>query len=218
MLQNSTISQNKQHLIFDRAHKAYQMYLAVKLHFMSDKYDITKHRGRVMTSKSNFAYSNREHLFNKFADKFDNKQQMAQYLIANFAYGAWGNTDIVYGTSESDENFKEWNRRQQSMTQIFKQDLSKIRLHFETNNMSLESDLDAKFPRVPDLFQLYLGKHITLETLVILDNHHSFLDNWKTNLGSLFSDEIRRVIKARPFVKFDRIKTEPIYVGFIQEF
>jgi len=146
------------------------MYLAVKLHFMSDKYDITKHRGRVMTSKSNFAYSNREHLFNKFADKFDNKQQMAQYLIANFAYGAWGNTDIVYGTSE------------------------------------------------PDLFQLYLGKHITLETLIILDNHHPFLDNWKTNLGSLFSDEIRRVIKARPFVKFDRIKTEPIYVGFIQEF
>lgn len=185
---------------------------------MSDKYDITKHRGRVMTSKSSFAYSNKKFLFNKFADKFDNKQQMAQYLIANFAYGAWGNTDIVYGTSESDENFKEWNRRQQSMTQIFKQDLSKIRLHFETNNMSLESDLDAKFPRVPDLFQLYLGKHITLETLVILDNHHSFLDNWKTNLGSLFSDEIRRVIKARPFVKFDRIKTEPIYVGFIQEF
>jgi hypothetical protein len=194
------------------------MYLAVKLHFMSDKYDITKHRGRVITSKTKFSDNNREHLFNKFADKFDNKQQMAQYLIANFAYGAWGNTDIVYGTSEADENFKEWNRRKQSITQVFKQDISKIRLHFERNNMKFLPDLDSKFPRIPDLFQLYLGKHITLETLIILDNHHPFLDNWKVNLGGLFTDEIRRVIKARPFVKFDRNKTETIYMEFIQEF
>lgn len=218
MLQNSTTSQSKQHLIFDRAHRAYQMYLAVKLHFMSDKYDITKHRGRVITSRDKFSDNNREHLFNKFADKFDNKQQMAQYLIANFAYGAWGNTDIVYGTSEADENFKEWNRRKQSITQIFKQDLSKIRLHFERNNVVFKTDLESKFPRVPDLFQMYLGKHIALETLIILDKHHPFLDNWKKNLGSLFADEIRRVIKARPFVKFDQNKTEPIYMGFIQEF
>lgn len=185
---------------------------------MSDKYDITKHRGRVITSRDKFADNNREHLFNKFADKFDNKQQMAQYLIANFAYGAWGNTDIVYGTSEADENFKEWNRRKQSITQIFKQDLSKIRLHFETKDLKFLPDLESKFPRIPDLFQMYLGKHITLETLIILDKHHPFLDSWKTNLGDLFTDEIRRVIKARPFVKFDQNKTEPIYMEFIQEF
>lgn len=218
MLQNSTISQNKQHLIFDRAHRAYQMYLAVKLHFMSDSYDITKHRGRVRNTKGNFIEKNREHLYLKFADKFDNKQEMAQYLIANFAYGAWGSTDIISGSSESDANFKEWNRRKQSMTQIFKQDLSKIRLEFETNNISFVEDLNSKFPKIPALFQMFLGKHITLETLVIVDRFHPFLDNWKTNLGKLFKDEIRRVVKAKPFVKFDESKVKPIFMEFMQEF
>lgn len=185
---------------------------------MSESYDITKHKGRVRNTRENFIEKNREHLYLKFADKFDNKQEMAQYLIANFAYGAWGSTDIINGSSESDAFFKEWNRRKQSMTQIFKQDLSKIRLHFETNHIKLEDDLNAKFPTVPNLFQMFLGKHITLETLIIMDNHHPFLDNWKTNLGSLFSDEIRRVIKSRPFVKFDRNKTEPIFMEFTKEF
>ena len=217
MLQNLTISQNKQHLISEKSHKAYQMYLAVKLHFMSDSYDITKHRGRVMTSKEKFAEQNRENLYVKFADKFENKQQMAQYLIANFAYGAWGNTDIVSGTSEADQNFTEWNRRKQSMTQVFKQDLAKIRLHCDVNNMDFNKDLACKFPQIPVMFQMFLGNHITLETLIIIDRFDPFLDNWKQNLGNLFKDEIRRVIKARPFVKFDSSKVEPIFLEFKQE-
>lgn len=218
MLQTSTTSQSKQHLISEKAHKAYQMYLAVKLHFMSDSYDITKHRGRVMTNKAKFGEQNRENLYLRFSDKFDNRQQMAQYLIANFAYGAWGNTDIVAGTSEADKNFTEWNRRKQSMTQVFKNDLAKIRLHCETNEVDFNKDIQSKFPQIPNLFQLFLGNHITLETLIIIDRFNPFLDNWKQNLGNLFKDEIRRIIKARPFVKFDESKVQPIYLEFMQEF
>lgn len=194
------------------------MYLAVKLHFMSDSYDITKHRGRVRSSKQSFSEQHREHLFAKFADKFDNKQEMAQYLIANFAYGAWGNTDIVYGTAEADANFKEWNRRKQSMSQVFKQDLGKILLHFERHEMQFVPDIESKFPNIPEVFKMYLGKHITLETLVIIDKYHPFLDTWKATLGTLFADEIRRVIKAKPFVKFDDTKCKQIFMEFYEEF
>jgi hypothetical protein len=200
-----------------KAINAYRMYLAVKMHFMSDNYDITEHKEHIRVSYEKFAERNQQSLYEKFADKFSTKQEMAQYLIANFAYGAWGKTDIVYGTSEADQNINEWHRRKQSITQVLKNDLSKIRLHLESNNMKIVGDLDSKYPCIPQLFQMYLGNHITIETLVMMDKYHPFLDNWKHNLGTLFTDEIRRVVKVRPFVKFDDSKIKPIVTEFIKE-
>lgn len=193
------------------------MYLAVKLHFMSDNYNITDHKDHVRVSYKKFAERNQQSLYEKFADRFATKQEMAQYLIANFAYGAWGNTDIVYGTAEADQNIAEWHRRKQSITQVLKNDLSKIRLHCESNDIKIVTDIESKFPNIPQLFQMYLGNHITIETLVMLDKYHPFLDNWNQNLGALFKDEIRRVVKVRPFVKFDGSKIEPIVTEFMQE-
>jgi len=221
MLQNSTISQSQPlstSMSSNKAISAYRMYLAVKLHFMTDKYDITDSRDHIRVSYKKFDERNQSSLYEKFADKFDKKSEMAQYLIANFAYGAWGNTDIIYGTSESDQNLKEWNRRKESITQIFKNDLSKIRLYYETNEIKFLPDIQSKFPTIPHLFQMFLGNHITIETLVMLDKFHPFLDTWKITIGNLFSDDIRRIIKTKPFVKFDEAKVKPIYLEFIQEF
>lgn len=201
-----------------KALNAYRMYLAAKLHFMTDKYDITECHAKVRISNKAFNERNQASLYEKFSDRFDTKLEMAQYLIANFAYGAWGNTDIVYGTAESDANYKEWNRRKQSLTQVFKTDLSKIRLEWETEqHPPFLENMTAAFPTMPQLFQMYMGKRITLETLVILDRYHPFLDGWKTGMGSLFEDEIRRLVKARPFVRFDEKKLKPIYLDFIEE-
>ncbi len=219
MLQNSITFQNKPHsMSSNKALNAYRMYLAAKLHFTTDKYDITEFHAKVRVSRKAFDERNQCSLYEKFADKFDSKLEMAQYLIANFAYGAWGNTDIVYGTAESDQNFKEWNRRKQSLTQVFKTDLSKIKLEWETNNMlPLIHDLNSEFPRVPHLFQMFLGKHITLETLIIIDRFNPFLETWKKNMGQLFQEEIRRIIKTKPFIRFDEKKMKPIFVEFIKE-
>lgn len=204
----------------DKALGAYRMYLAAKLHFMTDKYNIHDFHARVRVSRKAFDDRNQHALYEKFADKFDSKLDMAQYLIANFAYGAWGNTDIVYGTSESDENYKQWNRRKQSITQVFKNDLNTIKLEWERNNMhSFVDDLSSDFSRIPHTFQMYIGKHITLETMVIMDNFKPFLQGWKKNagVGKLFEDEIRRLIKSKPFIKFDEKKLRTIFEEFIKE-
>jgi hypothetical protein len=201
----------------EKAINAYRMYLAVKLHFMSDSYDITKSRDHVRVSRKKFDERNQYALYAKFADKFESKADMASYLISNFAYGARGNTDIVYVTAEAEQNYKEWNRRKQSMTQIFKNDLSKIKLHYETEDIKFQADIDSKFPVMAELLKLYLGNHITLETLVILDKFNPFLSEWKET-NKLFADELRRVVKSKPFVKFDDQKLKPIYLEFAEEY
>ena len=112
MLQNSITSQSKPHLMSmsNKALSAYRMYLAVKLHFLTDKYDLREQNARVRINHKTFQERNQEVLYAKFADMFDDKTEMAQYLVSNFAYGAWGNTDIVSGTSEARKNHKEWKR------------------------------------------------------------------------------------------------------------
>lgn len=202
----------------DKALNAYRMYLAAKLHFTTDKYDLMEFHSKVRVSRKAFDGRNQHSLYEKFADKFDTKLQMAQYLIANFAYGAYGNTDIVYGTAESDANYKEWQRRKESLTQIFKNDLSKIRLEWEMNELQpFNENLVVAFPNIPHLFQMYIGKHITLETLIILDRMNPFLETWKSNIGELFKDEVRVLIKSKPFVRFDESKMKPIYMKFAEE-
>lgn len=200
-----------------KAINAYRMYLAVKMHFMTDKYDITVSKDHIRVSQKKFAERNQFGLYEKLADKFDTKQELAQYLVSNFAYGAWGNTDIVYGSAENDQMHLEWQRRKQSITQIFKTDLSYIRLHYETNGLNFKDDVGSKFPNIAALFHMFLGGHITLETVVILDSFHPFLDSWKQSMGSLFADEIRRIIKAKPFIKFDKTKLEKSFMEFSEE-
>lgn len=181
----------------DKALRAYRMYLAVKLHFMSDNYDITKNRDHVRVSRDKFTERNQNLLYEKFADRFEKRSEMAQYLVANFAYGAWGNTDIIYGTAEAETNHKTWIRRKQSIVQVFKTDLSRLGLDYETKGLSFEDDFNSSLPHA---FQLFLGNHITIETLVIIDAFHPFLDKWKKKMGVMWKDELRRVIKTKPFV------------------
>lgn len=220
MLQNSTISQNKPHLtsMSNKALSAYRMYLAVKLHFLTDKYDLSEHNARVRINTKTFQERNQESLYAKFAERFDDKAEMAQYLVSNFAYGAWGNTDIIYGTAESEHNHKEWKRRKDSITQVFKNDLSKIRLEWEKNNLSkFTEDLTAEDLRVPHLFQMFIGNHITLETMIIIDDLHPYLQHWKKCIGSLFADDIRRMIKAKRFIKYDVSKVKPFFMELVEE-
>lgn len=219
MLQNSITSQSKPHLMSmsNKALSAYRMYLAVKLHFLTDKYDLREQNARVRINHKTFQERNQEVLYAKFADMFDDKTEMAQYLVSNFAYGAWGNTDIVSGTSEARKNHKEWKRRKESITQVFKNDLNKIRLEFEKNNMvSILKDLEEDCPRIPYLFQMFIGNHITLETLIIIDSLHPYLHIWKKNMDNLFGDELRRLVKSKRFVKFDEAKLKPIFMELIE--
>ena len=65
---------------------------------------------------------------------------------------------------------------------------------------------------------MYLGNHITLETMIIIDKLNPYLDHWKQNMSNLFADDIRLIVKAKPFVKFDVNKVSPIFSEFLKEF
>jgi hypothetical protein len=63
---------------------------------------------------------------------------------------------------------------------------------------------------VPELLSLYVGGHVHLETMVILNDFEDYLSKWKP-LHMIWSDQFRILEKIKKFVKYDQDKLQSIY-------
>lgn len=191
--------------------KAYKYFMAIKLHFTSEKYDVFEMNGRVSGSRAAFERRNDRGLFEKLAKKFDKDQDLIQFLVANFAYG---HTSVVY-SNDSEEYYRVWIKRKESRTQVFSNDLNKIVNYLELNK--LKSDvLFSTDEGMPLLLQMYIGNHITLETMVILQEYEDYLAKWEP-LIMLWHDYFLTIRKANRFVKFDRNRLQSIHNTFKEQ-
>ena len=185
--------------------KAYKIFMATKLHFTTEKYDVFEKEGRVTGSRSTFEKRNDRFLFEKLSNKFKSEQDLAHFFVANFAYG---NRNVIY-SEESDSFYREWTRRKESRTQIFKQDLDTIENHVWVNKIQ-PSELFSIESGAPELLKLYLGGHVTLESMVIINEFENFLQSWEP-LIMMWHDAFLIIRKAKRFVRFDQDKLQSIY-------
>ena len=186
--------------------------MAIKLHFTTDNYDVFKADGRVSGTRATFEKRNDRFLFDKIGRKFDKPRDIIDYFVANFAYG---NKHVIY-SSESSEYHETWTSRKDSRTHTFKMQMDVILKHLEDNKLKYE-DLFNIDNNVPELLSMYVGGHIHLETMVILDELEDFLPQWEP-LHMLWSDQLRIMNKTKKFVKFDRTKIQLIYQQYKESF
>lgn len=192
-------------------YQAYRYFMAIKLHFTTDKYDVFEKNGRVTGKRSTYENRNDRGLFEKLANKFSTDKDLIQYLVANFAYG---NNGVIYST-DSDEYYDVWIKRKESMRRVFELDLVIIQRHLE-NNKKIYNDLYSIDDYSPMLLTLYLGKQITIETMVILNDLENYLDKWEP-LIMLWKDEFRLIRKIKKFVKYNPDIVKSIYNRFKEE-
>ena len=185
--------------------KAYKYFMAVKLHFTTEKYDVFEKNGRVTGSRETFNRRNDKGIFEKLSRKFTNDQEYIQFLVANFAYG---HQNVVYSI-ESDDYYSLWVKRKESMSRVFQVDLDTITRYMEDYNASFE-DLYTIENGNPPLLNMYLGGHITLETMVILQDFDDYLSKWEP-LIMLWHDHFLVIRKVKRFVKYDKSKVEMLY-------
>ena len=193
--------------------KAYRYYLAIKLHFTTEKFNVFENRGNVKGTRDTFNARNDRYIFEKLANKYDTDREIIQFFVANFAY----NSDTaIYEGKEATDNLLLWNKRKQSITQVFIDDLASILNYIETNKTSVFTFENDKYPA---LMQLYMGKKITIETLRIIDDIHPFLETWsqQNSVKYMWGSELLRIKKLTGFVKYDRIKIEKIFKHFLEE-
>jgi hypothetical protein len=65
--------------------KAYRYYLAIKLHFTSDKFNVFENRGNVKGTREAFTARNDRYIFEKLANKYNDDREIIQFFVANFA-------------------------------------------------------------------------------------------------------------------------------------
>jgi len=196
--------------------KAYRYYLAIKLHFTTDKFNVFENRGNVKGTREAFNARNDRYIFEKLARKHDNDKDIIQFFVANFAYG---NDTAIYAGAEADEVYTEWLRRKQSITKIFVDDLATLLTHIEINKLTHTSLFNFTDSEYPVALKLFVGGKIKIETLRIIDDLYPIIEKWKlnTSVRYIWDDDLRRIIKLTGFVKYDIIKIKKIFDHFLEE-
>ena len=197
--------------------KAFRYYLALKLHFNNDKYNVFENKGNIKYSYENFNSRNDRHIFEKLARKFDTDKDLIQFLVSNFAYG---HDNMIFAIEESNEYYLEWQKRKQSITRIFKDDLNTIELESQKHALSLDQIINFTLNEYPSIIKLYLGKKIAIESVSILNDLLDFIPKWKQNQSGMLilESDIRKIEKIKGFVKYEQEKIKPIFNEFIAIF
>ena len=141
---------------------AYLMYCAMKAHFDKSDYDFVKYNGKSKVSRDSFYKRNDRVFFVKLTRKYKSKQDIQDYLLANFLVHPKG-----WVGKFDEDNYIQWQKKIQSLSYTFKSEIEPI----------LDSKLIAVSENThPKLLKEYLGKRVSLESMIILDSILGFLD------------------------------------------
>ena len=196
--------------------KAYRYYLAIKLHFTTDRFNVFENRGNVRGTREAFNARNDRYIFEKLAQKRPDDKEIIQFFASNFAYG---NDQAIYAGQEAEDNYLQWQKRKQSMTKIFVDDLATLITHIELNKLNPTAIFQFTENEYPVALKLFVGGKIAIETLNIIDDMTGMLDDWVTHpsVRYIWEDEMRRIKKLTGFVKYDKIKIGKIFQHFKEE-
>lgn len=188
--------------------EVYRYYLALRLHFTTDKYDAIKQQGRVRASKQAFLKRKDLLAIRRVAETYSDKD-IVNFLVANFISGdRWGG---VFDT-EAKERFTGWKKRMESLTYTFEKEISKIILFCEKNEIEFDDCLRATNGQHPYIIKMYLRGDVSIETLAILEKVLGFIEHLDKELAGdlLWPDTSRIIKKYLPFLTVDKDKYDRI--------
>lgn len=193
--------------------KAYRYYLALKLHFTKEKFNVFENRGNLKISVDTFKARNDSYLFEKLAKKFDKDQDYIQFVVANFAYG---NPNVVWDDGLAVSNYMQWIKVKESITRTFTDDINKAFFMSEKNGLDPANIINCTNNEIPYIIKLYLGKTIQPQTVCILNDIIGCIDPWLSDptVNMLFEDELLRIKKLKGFFSYDKEKLERIYRSY----
>lgn len=189
--------------------EVYRYYLALRLHFTTDNYDVIKQRGRVRATKNSFLKRKDMFAIRKVAETYSDKD-IVDFLVANFVSGdRWGG---VFDT-ESKERYQGWKKRIEAISYTFKKEIDKAVLFAEKNNVSISDLFISTDGQHPVIVRMYLRNDISIETLVILNKLNNFVDQLDVQLKDdlVWPDTSRIIKKYTPFLDIKKEKYDEIF-------
>lgn len=180
---------------------AYKVYVALKNHFSQDNYDYFKYNKKTNVTYDSFLKRKDKIFFAKLGNR--KEAYIEEFLVSNFIV----DTKTWIGellSDESESKYKEWKRKQESLTYVFNSEIS----FFD----GLEKDeFDNLFKIVdnqhPKILRMYFQNEISLETLIILNSIFRFIEKYDKHITDPIYKKVSKLCKKyQPFLKFDANK------------
>ena len=162
----------------------YLMYCALKAHFGNKNYDYFKYEGKTRVSRDSFYKRKDRIFFTKLSKKYTKYEDIRDYLVSNFIIEREG-----YVAKFTDKNYEYWTIRQYDFFTTFIMEMKPLVKNFEPL-------FEVKDNTHPKLLQEYLGRRVSLETLIVLEKLLGFVKKWDKKMGEDFIwSDVRKLIK-----------------------
>jgi hypothetical protein len=190
---------------------AYLLFLALRTHFTKAKYDFFQMHGKLRANKESYLKRRDKSFFERLARTY-NVEELKTFYIANFL------ADRHYITEMLDEDahgaFYELQKRNQSLSYIFKNDLDII---FENGCKSAFDTFNGDYPHI---INLVMRRAIAIESAAILNDFVPYVDKFNKYLGDddiVWSRVALKLRKYRPFIHYDAEKFKAILKEKVNE-
>lgn len=190
---------------------AYQLFLALRTHFTNSKYDFFQFHGKLNTKKESYLKRNDRFFFEKIAKEYD-AENLRDFYIANFLKDYHYITELL--DDGATQNFIEYKSRRQALTYNFTSELDRIFRHGITRPFVI---VDGEYPYIVGL---YLRGSISPETFAIVNDFIQFFPKYDRYFGDndpIWSKVSLKIIKYKPFLKYDKDKYKSILKGKLNE-
>ena len=146
----------------------YLMYCALKAHFQG-AYDYHKFGGKTKTKRESYYKRKDRFFFAKTAVKYEDTEVL-NYFVSNFIHDRSG-----YIANFTDKNYETWMNKRAMFYEIFSQEMQPFVKNFEPL-------FECESGQHPTLLKEYMGKRISLETMIVLDDLVEFSKRWDKEL------------------------------------
>ena len=144
----------------------YLMYCAMKAHFGKNDYDFITYNGKSRVSRNSFYKRKDRYFFVKLSRKYKKSDDIKNYLVSNFIVEQRG-----YVANFNDRNYETWKDKRNNFYNIFTEEIRPF-----VNNFN--PIFEAKKNEHPLLLKEYLGKRVSIETLIVLEELVDFTKSW----------------------------------------
>ena len=133
-----------------------------------------RYEGKTRIKRDSFYKRKDRFFFVRLSKKYTKREDIQNYLIANFI-----REPIGYVARFSDKVYEEWLYKRQNFYTIFTDEIRPLVNEFQPL-------FEVKSNSHPKLLQEYLGKRVSLETLIILNELVSYVDTWDKEMAEDF--------------------------------
>lgn len=186
-------------------YQAYTTYLALKNHFTNKTYNYFTYNGKVKANLQSF-YKRKDRFYFEKMSRQKTDEEIVNFFVSNFAscddpQSLWIGEII----KEGEENYKSWMRKTQSLSYLFKEEVSIL------NSENFDEMFKIEGNKHPKILKEFLQKKLSLETMIILNNILGYKKQFDKKLyDPVWEFVSMKIEKYTPFLHIDSSKFKSI--------